>query len=115
MGFEETVFDKNKDVLVEFYAPWCGHCKKFAPEYEKFAKFMSRHYNNNILITKIDATSNEVDAPVEGFPTLLLYPGGPMAKKKKFVKFEGNRDDRDDLVEFIEDHAFTLESLKYEL
>ncbi len=36
-NFLEIVNDATKDFLVEFYAPWCGHCKKLAPKYEKLA------------------------------------------------------------------------------
>jgi protein disulfide-isomerase A1 len=35
--FNEMVINNNKDVLVEYYAPWCGHCKQLAPIYEEFA------------------------------------------------------------------------------
>ena len=36
-NFDSIVMDPKKDVLVEFYAPWCGHCKQLAPKYEKVA------------------------------------------------------------------------------
>jgi len=37
-NFDQIVIDSDKDVLVKFYAPWCGHCKKMAPIYEEVAK-----------------------------------------------------------------------------
>ena len=37
-NFDRIVMDPTKDVLVEFYAPWCGHCKNLAPIYERVAK-----------------------------------------------------------------------------
>ncbi len=37
-NFNELVNDESKDVLIEFYAPWCGHCKSLAPKYEELAE-----------------------------------------------------------------------------
>ena len=57
--FEQIVMDPTKDVLVKFYAPWCGHCKKLAEPWEELAVSMKEY--KNLVIAKFDATSNEAD------------------------------------------------------
>jgi protein disulfide-isomerase A6 len=36
-NFKKLVTDSKEGWMIEFYAPWCGHCKTLAPEYEKLA------------------------------------------------------------------------------
>jgi protein disulfide-isomerase A1 len=95
--FNELVIDSPKNVLVEFYAPWCGHCKSLAPIYEKIAE----HYKNDtsILIAKIDHTANDIpDVTVEGYPTIKYFPVG---EKSNPVEFAAERD-FDSILEFVE-------------
>merc|ERR1719231_208908 len=61
--------------LVEFYAPWCGHCKQLAPTYEKLAKVFEGD-QNVVVIGKVDATEETELAErynIEGFPTLKFF------------------------------------------
>ena len=58
--------------MVEFYAPWCGHCKSLAPEYEKAARALKGIIN----IGAVDMTTDQaVGAPfnIQGFPTIKLF------------------------------------------
>jgi len=48
----------GRNTLVEFYAPWCGHCKKLTPEYEALATKLVGF--ENLMIAKVDSTENEV-------------------------------------------------------
>ena len=58
--------------LVEFYAPWCGHCQSLAPEYEKAAKALRGIAN----IAAVDATKENTGVSVQGYPTIKFYNEG---------------------------------------
>jgi protein disulfide isomerase len=86
-SFDSIVLDETKDVLVKFYAPWCGHCKKIAPIYEELATKLK--HNKNLIIAKIDSTTNETDkVSIQGFPTIKFFPAG---KKSSPIDFDGDR------------------------
>ncbi|KAF4356424.1 hypothetical protein F8388_013289 [Cannabis sativa] len=74
-NFDEIVLDESKDVLLEIYAPWCGHCQSLEPTYNKLAKHLRSI--DSIVIAKMDGTTNEHPrAKADGFPTLLFFPAG---------------------------------------
>lgn len=85
-NFDSVALDPTKDVLVEFYAPWCGHCKQLAPIYDK----VGEHFKDNpdIVVAKMDSTINELEhTKITSFPTLKLYPKGD----NKVIEYNGPR------------------------
>ena len=104
-SFERIVLDPTKDVLLEFYAPWCGHCKQLAPDYDRLgSRFKSV---DSVVIAKMDATANEVEYPgvnVKGFPTIILFPATTNGQAKQPIEFDGNRD-IDGFISFLQKNA----------
>lgn len=96
-NFQEVVLDSDKFVMLEAYAPWCGHCKQLEPIYKELAEKVATL--DNLVIAKIDATTNEHSSlNIEGFPTIFLFKPG---KKDVPVTYEGDRT-LDDLIQFLE-------------
>jgi thiol-disulfide isomerase/thioredoxin len=78
----EVVKDPTKDVLLEIYAPWCGACRSFAPEYAKLAAAMAGV--ESVVVAKMDGSENDHrEFEVQEFPTLLFYPAEKDAKPIK--------------------------------
>jgi len=105
--FHEKVMNNDKHVLLEFYAPWCGHCKSFAPEYEKIANKLA--HVKDLVVAKIDATANDVDHPkvnIRGFPTILLFPAN--AKDTPIV-YSGEKKLKA-IESFLEKHKINLQT-----
>ena len=98
--FDQIVNDPSKDVLIELYAPWCGHCKKLEPVYKQLAKKFKK--NKKLVIAKMDATANDVGVGYDytGFPTIYLSPAGG----DKPILFEGSRD-IEGMEKFLNEHA----------
>lgn len=100
--YNDIVLDDAKDVLVEFYAPWCGHCKALAPKYEELGTlYANSEFKDKVVIAKVDATNNDVPDEIQGFPTIKLYPAGD---KTNPVTYSGART-VEDFIDFIKENG----------
>ncbi len=98
-NFDTEVIKSNNLWLILFYAPWCGHCKAFHPQFEKLAKSTKGLF-------KIGAVNCEEERDlaskykIDGFPTVLFFG----EDKTKTEEYEGNRK-ADKIVEYLFDKA----------
>ncbi|XP_015751653.1 PREDICTED: protein disulfide isomerase-like 2-2 [Acropora digitifera] len=102
-NFDSIAMDKTKDVLVEFYAPWCGHCKRLAPTYDLVGKAFKNE--PNCVVAKVDADSEKDLGErfgVTGFPTLKFFP----KDNKEGEEYNGGREEQD-FIDFLNEKCKT--------
>jgi len=111
LNFDDLVIDSKdssgndvkRSVLVEFYAPWCGHCKKLAPKYKELASLYEGEDEIMIADINADEEMNKVISNrygIRGFPTILLFKYN---NKQNPIKYEVPRREVSDFVQFLID------------
>lgn len=103
-NFEKIVFNsEGKSVLLEIFAPWCGHCQALEPKYKAAAEELAEH-QDKVILAKLDATANDFPQEifeVQGVPSIFWIQGG---NPDKVEKYEGERE-TSDLVDFVKSKA----------
>jgi len=96
-NFEETVIKAGGPVLVDFWAEWCGPCKRLAPTVEALAG----DYAGKLTVGKLNVDDNPNTAfkfQIRGIPALLLFKGGQVVESVVGLAH------KDDLKKVIEKH-----------
>eukprot|EP01028_Stygiella_incarcerata_P003617 TRINITY_DN17484_c0_g1_i1.p1 TRINITY_DN17484_c0_g1~~TRINITY_DN17484_c0_g1_i1.p1 ORF type:complete len:470 (+),score=120.52 TRINITY_DN17484_c0_g1_i1:115-1524(+) len=86
-NFDEIVANDDHLWVVEFYAPWCGHCQSFSPAYEKLAKEMRSQGLFRVGAVDCDADKSMASRfGIQGFPSILVFQGGSTTSKGRRMK-----------------------------
>ena len=71
----EAMMQEGKILLVDYWAPWCGYCRRIGPAYEKIAE----QYEGKIVVAKVNIDEEPrlaMEERIEVIPTLVLYRDG---------------------------------------
>lgn len=101
-NFEREVLNSKDLWLVEFFAPWCGHCQRLAPEWAKAASELK----GKVKVGALDATVHTVIASryqVQGYPTIKVFAAG-IKDTSSVEDYQGGRT-ASDIVQYALDRA----------
>ena len=79
-NFETTVQQTSQPILVDFWAEWCGPCRRLAPTVDELAN----DYNGRLVVAKMNVDENPATPmrfSIRGIPTLLLFKGGQLVEQ----------------------------------
>ena len=97
-NFEDTVLKASQPVLVDFWAEWCGPCRRLAPTVDELAN----DYNGRVVVAKMNVDENPATPmrfSIRGIPTLLLFKGGQLVEQIVGLA------DKDSLKKLIDKHV----------
>ena len=78
-NFKEEVLNSEKQVLVDFYADWCGPCKMMSPIIDEIAEELGE----NVKVGKINVDNNQelaIQYDVMSIPTIMIFNKGNIVK-----------------------------------
>lgn len=96
-NFSQTIAESDLPVVVDFWADWCGPCRKLSPVIEQLAEELT----GKVKVVKVDvdeAVTTGLDQKILSLPTIAVYKGG-----KRVIEMSGvqTKDDIRKMINFV--------------